>query len=248
MAQKAGKIWREYGALEYRECVGEDLKARFGIPFPKLIKSEAGEAVVFSWITYKSKAQRDRINKKVMADPRTGGHDGPGRTCRSIISAWRTAGSRRSCPTSLGRSGPGGLYCVHDLRFSMRRLIHGVLGAALAALLGAAHGHVLPLEQGAGVPAGAIGALVSGSRHATEIRVASERTLKAPPERRRGRGAHRPLPVPVCFRHRWWPAPSAHLSFSSSAAPPRWSRFQVNAATARGRRVPHRSARPSTTT
>ncbi len=68
VAQKAGKIWREYGALEYRECVGDDLKARYG--FPKLARFKAGETVVFSWITYKSKAHRDRVNKKVMADPR----------------------------------------------------------------------------------------------------------------------------------------------------------------------------------
>ncbi|MBP2648022.1 MAG: hypothetical protein H6Q77_1646 [Gemmatimonadetes bacterium] len=68
LAQKAGRIWREYGALEYRECVGDDLKARWG--FPKMAKFKAGETVVFSWITYKSKAQRDRVNKKVMADPR----------------------------------------------------------------------------------------------------------------------------------------------------------------------------------
>ncbi len=70
LAKRAGKVWKEYGALQYRECVGEDLKAKFGIPFPKLIKQKAGEVVVFSWITYKSKAQRDRIMKKVMEDPR----------------------------------------------------------------------------------------------------------------------------------------------------------------------------------
>ena len=70
MAQKAGKIWREFGALEYRECVGVDLKAPFGLPFPKLTKLKAGEAVVFAWITYRSKGQRDRITKRVMEDPR----------------------------------------------------------------------------------------------------------------------------------------------------------------------------------
>ncbi len=70
LAQKAGRIWKEYGALEYRECVGDDLKVPHGTPFPKMTKLKAGEAVVFSWITYKSKAQRDRINKGVMADPR----------------------------------------------------------------------------------------------------------------------------------------------------------------------------------
>ena len=70
LAKRAGKIWKEYGALQYRECVGDDLKAQGGIPFPKLIKQKPGEVVVFSWITYKSKAQRDRIMKKVMEDPR----------------------------------------------------------------------------------------------------------------------------------------------------------------------------------
>ena len=70
LAQKAGKIWLEYGALEYRECVGDDLKVPHGTPFPRMTKLKAGETVVFSWITYKSKAQRDRVNKKVMSDPR----------------------------------------------------------------------------------------------------------------------------------------------------------------------------------
>lgn len=70
LAKRAGKIWKEYGALQYRECVGHDLKASFGIAFPKLIKQKPGEIVIFSWITYKSKAQRDRIMKKVMEDQR----------------------------------------------------------------------------------------------------------------------------------------------------------------------------------
>jgi hypothetical protein len=65
----------------------------------------------------------------------------------------------------------------------LRRLIHGVLGAALAALLGTAQGHALPLEQGPVVPAGSIRTLLPGARHAVELRVASERTLKAPPEK-----------------------------------------------------------------
>ena len=72
MAQKAGKIWREYGALEYRECVGEDLKVKFGVPFPKVTKAKAGETVVFSWIVYKSRKHRDQVNAKVMKDPRLG--------------------------------------------------------------------------------------------------------------------------------------------------------------------------------
>jgi uncharacterized protein YbaA (DUF1428 family) len=71
LAQRAGKIWKEYGALQYRECTGDDLKVKgFGLAFPKLIKQKPGEVVVFSWITYKSKGQRSRIMKKVMEDPR----------------------------------------------------------------------------------------------------------------------------------------------------------------------------------
>jgi uncharacterized protein YbaA (DUF1428 family) len=68
IAQKAGKIWREHGALEYFETVGEELKPRWG--FPKLAKLRRGETVVFSWIVYKSKADRNRVNAKVMKDPR----------------------------------------------------------------------------------------------------------------------------------------------------------------------------------
>jgi len=68
IAKKAGKIWREHGALEYVETVGDDLKPRWG--FPKLAKPRPGETVVFSWIVYKSRAHRDRVNAKVMKDPR----------------------------------------------------------------------------------------------------------------------------------------------------------------------------------
>jgi Uncharacterized conserved protein len=68
IAKKAGKIWREHGALEYVETVGDDLKPRWG--FPKLAKPRSGETVVFSWIAYKSRAHRDRVNAKVMKDPR----------------------------------------------------------------------------------------------------------------------------------------------------------------------------------
>ncbi len=70
MAAKAGKIWRELGALEIRECAGDDLKVKGGIPFPKLVRLKPGETVVFSWILYKSRAHRDRVNAKVMKDPR----------------------------------------------------------------------------------------------------------------------------------------------------------------------------------
>jgi uncharacterized protein YbaA (DUF1428 family) len=71
LAEKAGRIWREHGALEYRECAGDDLKTKFGVPFPRLAKAKPGETVVFSWIVFKSRAHRDRVNAKVMKDPRT---------------------------------------------------------------------------------------------------------------------------------------------------------------------------------
>jgi uncharacterized protein YbaA (DUF1428 family) len=70
MSTKAGKIWREYGALDYRECIGDDLNLPFGLPFPKLLKLKKGETTVFSWILYKSRAQRDKVNAKVMQDKR----------------------------------------------------------------------------------------------------------------------------------------------------------------------------------
>jgi uncharacterized protein YbaA (DUF1428 family) len=70
IARAAGKIWKEHGALEYRECVGEDTDIKFGLPFPKLAKVKKGETVVFSWIVYKSRAHRDKVNAKVMKDPR----------------------------------------------------------------------------------------------------------------------------------------------------------------------------------
>jgi uncharacterized protein YbaA (DUF1428 family) len=70
MAMKAGRIWREYGALEYRECIADDVKRGKVTSFPQSVKLKRGETVVFSWIVYKSRAQRDRINAKVMADPR----------------------------------------------------------------------------------------------------------------------------------------------------------------------------------
>jgi len=70
LAQKAGKIWRDHGALEFRECVGEDLNVKMGAPFPSRIKLKPGETVVFSWIVFKSRAHRNRVNAKVMKDPR----------------------------------------------------------------------------------------------------------------------------------------------------------------------------------
>jgi len=70
LSRKAGKVWREHGALDYREWVADDVKPGKLTSFPQSVKLKAGETVVFAWITYKSRAQRDRINAKVMADPR----------------------------------------------------------------------------------------------------------------------------------------------------------------------------------
>jgi uncharacterized protein YbaA (DUF1428 family) len=77
ISRRAGRIWREHGALEYRECVGEDLDVKFGVPFPRGIGAKRGETVLFSWIVYKSRAHRDRVNKKVMSDPRLNMEDTP---------------------------------------------------------------------------------------------------------------------------------------------------------------------------
>ncbi len=70
MAQQAGKIWRDHGALEFRECVGDDLNIKMGKPFPRGIETKRGEMVIFSYIVFKSRAQRDRVNARVMKDPR----------------------------------------------------------------------------------------------------------------------------------------------------------------------------------
>lgn len=70
IARKAARIWREHGALDYKECVGEDLDVKFGIPFPRQLKLRRGETVVFSYVVFKSRAHRDRVNAKVMQDPR----------------------------------------------------------------------------------------------------------------------------------------------------------------------------------
>ena len=76
ISKKAGKIWKEHGALEYRECAGDDLKIKMGVPFPKVAKAKPGETVVFSWIVYKSRKHRDSVNAKVMKDPRLQVDDG----------------------------------------------------------------------------------------------------------------------------------------------------------------------------
>ncbi len=70
MARKAGKVWREHGALEYVECIADDVKPGKRTSFPQSVKLKPDEVVIFSYIVYKSRAQRDQVNKKVMADPR----------------------------------------------------------------------------------------------------------------------------------------------------------------------------------
>jgi uncharacterized protein YbaA (DUF1428 family) len=74
MARAAGKVWKEHGALEFRECVGDDLAPDMGggsMPsFPHMVQLKRGETVLFSWIRYRSRAHRDRVNAKVMKDPR----------------------------------------------------------------------------------------------------------------------------------------------------------------------------------
>jgi uncharacterized protein YbaA (DUF1428 family) len=70
MARKAGKIWREHGALEFRECAADDVKPGKLTSFPQSVKLKPGEIVMFSWIVFKSRTDRDRVNKKVMKDKR----------------------------------------------------------------------------------------------------------------------------------------------------------------------------------
>ncbi len=70
MARKAAKIWMEHGALDYKESVGDDLSPGFGLPFTKMARCKPDETVIFAYVVFKSRAHRDRVNKKVMADPR----------------------------------------------------------------------------------------------------------------------------------------------------------------------------------
>ena len=75
MARKFGKIWIEYGALQYTECVADDVKPGKVTSFPQSVKLKPDETVVFSWIVYKSRKHRDSVNAKVMKDPRVAGMD-----------------------------------------------------------------------------------------------------------------------------------------------------------------------------
>ena len=94
IARKAGKVWMEHGALQYFETIADDVKPGKWTSFPQSVKLKAGETVVFSFIVYKSRADRDRINKKVMADPRLNemmaGKDMPFDGKRMIYGGFRT--------------------------------------------------------------------------------------------------------------------------------------------------------------
>ena len=75
MAQWGKRVWLKHGALDYKECVGEDLKVKWGPGFPKLLKLKQGETVFFSYIVYKSRAHRDRVNARVMKEMMAAGGD-----------------------------------------------------------------------------------------------------------------------------------------------------------------------------
>jgi uncharacterized protein YbaA (DUF1428 family) len=73
LARKAGKVWRDHGALDFKECVADDVKKGKWTSFPRSVKLKPNETVMFSWITYKSRAHRDKVNAKVMKDKRITG-------------------------------------------------------------------------------------------------------------------------------------------------------------------------------
>ncbi len=77
LARKAGRIWREHGALEYRECIAEDVKPGKFTSFPQSVKLKGNEVVWFSWIVYRSRKHRDQVNARVMKDPRLPGMGDP---------------------------------------------------------------------------------------------------------------------------------------------------------------------------
>ena len=75
MSRTCGAVWREHGALEYRECVADDVKSGVHTSFPQSVQLKEDETVVFAWIVYKSREHRDEVNAKVMADPRMNAFD-----------------------------------------------------------------------------------------------------------------------------------------------------------------------------
>ena len=98
IAAKAGKLWKKYGALEYMECVGDDLHGKYiMLPFSKLAKTKPSEAVVFSFIVYKSRAHRDAVNAKAMKDP--------------VMDEWKD----KPMPFDMKRMASGGFKAIVDL-------------------------------------------------------------------------------------------------------------------------------------
>ena len=97
MAEKAGALWREFGALEYKECIADDVDPGKSTSFPRSVKLEDDEVVAFSWITYESKAKRDEVNAKVMADPRM-----------------KEFGDENDMPMDMGRMFFGGFEVIVD--------------------------------------------------------------------------------------------------------------------------------------
>jgi uncharacterized protein YbaA (DUF1428 family) len=105
IARKAGKVWLDHGALDYKECAGDDLKPMKGMmPFAGTVRVKAGETVVFSWILFKSRAHRDRVNAKVMKDPRLADMMDP-----------------KVMPFDVKRMAYGGFKVVVDLRRGKRK-------------------------------------------------------------------------------------------------------------------------------
>lgn len=78
LSTKAGKVWKEHGAIDYHECVADDVKVGKRTSFPRSVKLKKNETVIFSWITYKSRKQRDAVMKKVMKDKRLADMMNPG--------------------------------------------------------------------------------------------------------------------------------------------------------------------------
>ena len=116
LSKKCGKVWREYGALDYREWVADDVKVGKLTSFPRSVKLKPGETVVFAWITYKSRAQRDKINAKVMGPAAQRDDRGATAVRRQAADLWRLrkpgesvgrlASLCRSMPGDWGKLGP----------------------------------------------------------------------------------------------------------------------------------------------
>lgn len=88
VAKKASKVWKDHGALAYFECVGDDMEVEKMTPFPKLAKARPDEVVIFSWAMFKSRKDRDRANKAIMADPRMATMMGD---CKNVFDSKRMA-------------------------------------------------------------------------------------------------------------------------------------------------------------